>query len=153
MLNWDAIGAIAELLGSVAVLVTLLYIAIQVRDAKRMNEISISANRTTNIAARIVDNPHLAEILAKIRVKTGQISAIEMAKHEWELSDAEAETWFRYMGTIYRGVEAQYLATGEVSKSMILMVRSDPQAVLYFKYAKNLYQPSFVEAISSVTPQ
>jgi hypothetical protein len=31
-LNWDAIGAISELVGAVAVLVTLVYLAVQVRD-------------------------------------------------------------------------------------------------------------------------
>jgi len=29
--NWDAIGAIGEIVGAVAVLITLLYLAIQVR--------------------------------------------------------------------------------------------------------------------------
>ena len=32
-MNWDAIGAIAELLGAIAVLATLLYLAIQIRQS------------------------------------------------------------------------------------------------------------------------
>ena len=37
-MNWDAIGAIAELLGSFAVLATLIYLALQVRHSKDLLE-------------------------------------------------------------------------------------------------------------------
>ncbi len=33
-MNWDAIGAMGDLLGSVAVFATLIYLAIQVRSSK-----------------------------------------------------------------------------------------------------------------------
>jgi hypothetical protein len=101
-MNWEAIGAIAEILASVAVLLTLVYISIRVRDAKRVNEYAIHEARTTNIAARIVDNPHLAELMVKISTKTGGHAAIELAKTEWGLDAKEAEVWFRYMGTILK---------------------------------------------------
>ena len=81
-MNWEAIGAVAEILASVAVLLTLIYISLQVRDAKRMNEYAIHEARTTNIAARIVDNPHLAEIMVKISKKTGEHPAIDAAERE-----------------------------------------------------------------------
>ena len=35
-MNWDALGAVGELAGSAAVLVTLVFVALQVRDAKRL---------------------------------------------------------------------------------------------------------------------
>ncbi len=35
-MNWDAIAAVAELLGSFAVLATLIYLAVQVRHSKQM---------------------------------------------------------------------------------------------------------------------
>jgi len=37
-MNWDAIGAIGELLGSIAVLVTLLYLAIQTRSINKQSQ-------------------------------------------------------------------------------------------------------------------
>ena len=40
-MNWDAIGAIGELLGSVGVLITLVYLAVQIRQ----NTDSLSENR------------------------------------------------------------------------------------------------------------
>ena len=34
-MNWDAIGAIGQILGSVAVLITLAYLAVQIRQTKQ----------------------------------------------------------------------------------------------------------------------
>ena len=39
-MNWDVIGAIAELLGAIGVLLTLLYLAAQIRQNTRSNTIS-----------------------------------------------------------------------------------------------------------------
>ena len=64
-LSWDALGAIAELLGAVAVIATLAYISVQVRQ-------SISTHRTStawsvtqaldSLNSRIGDNGEMTEI-------------------------------------------------------------------------------------------
>ena len=45
-MNWDAIGAIAELLGAIAVLATLVFIGRQVSAASRANELEITRSLT-----------------------------------------------------------------------------------------------------------
>ena len=64
-MNWEAIGAIAEMIGGIAVLMTLIYLAIQIRD----NSISLrreTARGSLSVAsiwrAHIIDNPDLARI-------------------------------------------------------------------------------------------
>ena len=37
-MNWDAVGAMGELLGSVTVLITLIYLAIQTRSINRQSQ-------------------------------------------------------------------------------------------------------------------
>jgi len=45
-LNWDALGAVAELLGAVGVIVSLLYLATQIRQNTRSQKVAAySANR------------------------------------------------------------------------------------------------------------
>lgn len=44
-MNWDAVGAISEGLGSVAVMVTPLYLAIQVRHAPAETKRAVSLER------------------------------------------------------------------------------------------------------------
>lgn len=46
-MNWDAIGAVAELLGSVAVLATLIYLSVQVKNAKKEFQATIRQNHAT----------------------------------------------------------------------------------------------------------
>ena len=38
-MNWDAIGAIAEVVGTIAILITLLYLAVQMRLANQQREL------------------------------------------------------------------------------------------------------------------
>jgi hypothetical protein len=42
VVNWDAIGAVGQVLGSIAVFVTLWYLAIQVRHARQSSQIAFS---------------------------------------------------------------------------------------------------------------
>jgi len=41
-MNWDAIGAVGEVVGAVAVVVTLLYVARQIRQANAQSQERIS---------------------------------------------------------------------------------------------------------------
>ena len=47
-MNWDAVGAIAEMIGGIAVLVTLIYLAIQVRHASRIQRQTLLSNQTAH---------------------------------------------------------------------------------------------------------
>ena len=73
-MSWDAIAAIGELLSAIAVLVTLVYLAAQIR----LNSQEIAANtRVARLAARhasqealsrfrnLISNPELAELYLK----------------------------------------------------------------------------------------
>jgi hypothetical protein len=44
-MNWDEVGAMGQMLGSVAVLVTLAYVAAQVRQARRETRRGLSQGR------------------------------------------------------------------------------------------------------------
>ena len=47
-MNWDAVGAIAETIGGIAVLVTLVYLAVQVRHANRIQRQTLLSNQTAH---------------------------------------------------------------------------------------------------------
>jgi len=48
-MNWEALGAIGETLGAVAVFVTLVYLAVQVRHARREGQRALSQGRSDGI--------------------------------------------------------------------------------------------------------
>ena len=48
-LNWDAIGAIGEVVGAFAVFVSLLYLAIQIRNSRRSDQIAAAAGAASAV--------------------------------------------------------------------------------------------------------
>jgi len=45
-MNWEAVGAVGDLLGGTAVLITLIYLALQVKDARNALKAQTAQNRT-----------------------------------------------------------------------------------------------------------
>ena len=76
-MNWEAIGAFGEVLGALAVFLTLIYLAVQVRQhTKSMEEsrkVELSRNaqmRTENrlmMQKAAIDNEHVRNAIAKLR--------------------------------------------------------------------------------------
>lgn len=69
--SWDAIGAVAEILGAVAVLATLIYLAIQIGHLKKQNEseaLDHVIDALNDFAGRIAESDSLASIIHRGRV-------------------------------------------------------------------------------------
>ena len=67
-MNWDAIGAVGELLGALAVFATLLYLSIQVKEAARSAKFAaVQANRSErmNWFGLMRDSPYIVPIIEK----------------------------------------------------------------------------------------
>jgi len=64
-MNWDAVGAIAEAVGAIAIFVTLVYLAVQIRQNTKANELA-AFERSTESGNRIREllilNPDLLEL-------------------------------------------------------------------------------------------
>jgi hypothetical protein len=78
-MNWEAIGAIGEFISAFAVLITLIYLAAQVRQVKK--DLHISGFREINkffdsVASSVTTTPDLAKVIAKARR--------EEALEDWE---------------------------------------------------------------------
>ena len=66
-MNWEAIGAIAEIIGAIAVVVTLAYLAIQIRDGTRIarsaTRQAIAETAMTHGANLVADKELMAALL------------------------------------------------------------------------------------------
>jgi hypothetical protein len=72
--NWDAIGAIAELLGASAVLVTLLYLSWQIRNSREELRFSIRQNRSAILREFVMETSRdddLRRILVEAQIANG----------------------------------------------------------------------------------
>ena len=68
-MNWDAIGAIGEILGALAVLITLLYLARQLRENTASNKVATSWSmmNSFNVAhGEVFGSRETAELAARI---------------------------------------------------------------------------------------
>jgi hypothetical protein len=78
-LGWDAIGAVAEILGAVAVFVTLVFLARQIKASNRLAE-SSAASELMNALGEVNNmmcEPSLAAALAKSKTNTHEFTAAE----------------------------------------------------------------------------
>ncbi len=100
-MNWDAIGAIGEVLGAAGVILTLLYLAVQIRQS----------TKATNAASRDATTGH---ILSFFELGLDN-QVIARARHKWssggELDDFESEQLERYQYynfKIFENIHIQY---------------------------------------------
>jgi len=69
-MNWDAIGAIGEVVGAVAVISTLIYLAVQIRQSNRNLAEATSASIIQSFASinsRISSDEQFAELFIRGR--------------------------------------------------------------------------------------
>lgn len=69
-MNWDAIGAFGEIAGAIAVVVSLVYLASQIRHSNNLMSMEASrfvAEQSIPIADLILENPDLMKIQIKDR--------------------------------------------------------------------------------------
>lgn len=64
-MNWQAIGALSDIVGAVAVVVTLIYLAVQIRDSAKASRSAAVTDATGGIQAwyqELGSNPQTAEL-------------------------------------------------------------------------------------------
>jgi hypothetical protein len=98
--NWEAIGAIAELIAAIAVLPTLLYVAVQVRQNTRALKSStfqeLSSSLSSNAEA-IVSIPSMVPLLVKLDAQHEPLTAEEKARFHY------------FMIMVFRRLEAVHI--------------------------------------------
>ena len=82
-MNWDAIGAIGEILGAIAVVVTLIYLTAQIRqNTKHLASTSLQAleDRAENRVLLFASNPEFAAMYARFQEDPESLSASEFVQ-------------------------------------------------------------------------
>jgi len=65
-MNWEAVGAIGEIVGAIAVIATLIYLSMQVRQSSKLAKATIHENRAGSSQRISLAFSEVAEILAKL---------------------------------------------------------------------------------------
>ena len=68
-MNWDALGAIGELVGAVAVIATLLYLSAQIRQSNRTSKSTVASDlmqKYNDFLAFVLANPEISKLASKL---------------------------------------------------------------------------------------
>jgi len=105
--NLQEWSAIAEILSSVAVLATLVFLVVEIRqsnDAVRANTYQGMAAMTVDFNAQFFENPEVSEFIARTASEDYELSASEAVRLRAMISASYRvmnNTWFQYeVGTI-----------------------------------------------------
>lgn len=85
-MSWEAIGAVGEALGAIGVMVTLAYLAVQIRQntrSQRTETYGRALDRVTTLQGRLAENSELADILLRGVPDNRQLTATERVQFTW----------------------------------------------------------------------
>jgi hypothetical protein len=141
--NWEAIGAIGELLSAVAVLVTLIYLAVQVRNARTEMQHSVLQYRDQTVQTLMLEqvrNPLLLSAYAKAAVTYGSNELTSAVGEAVGLTQEEAQaysiyyiSWWFYRAETIRNIEELSPSQREDFDSNILNNYSNGLGKVWFE--------------------
>jgi len=148
-MNWDAIGAIGEIAGAVAVVVSLIYLATQIRHSTRESQAasrdSIS-KAISDVLMRVAANPETSELYGRGIMNPAALSddetrrfdmlmyatfeCFESAYSQWTRNVLHDEDWHKW-------------------KSTIGNFMSQPGCQSFWARASRNFNPSFIEYVEA----
>ena len=98
-MNWEAISAVGQLVGAIAVLITLIYLAIQMKQntaavATSTYESTMSGFNDINVV--VASTPELASILNRGCISTDELTEIETVQFNFILRCYANQWWKLY---------------------------------------------------------
>jgi hypothetical protein len=142
-MNWDAIGAIAELLGAIGVIASLIYLATQIRQSAKTTRSSVRQSIATRAGDWMLAIAQHDELFSIVR---------KMSRNE-ELSELELARLLTALGSVFRSTEEAFLQHQEGLLDDVywetrsrLMVNFLPGRVIdAWRRSADLYHPDFVD--------
>ncbi len=155
-MNWEAISAVGQVLSALAVVATLVYLSVQVRQNNRLIQRDAHLDRIRHVADPLIGSPEqLANVLEKVNTKDGCVEPVTQAFMEkYDLSFEEAMTILRYLHRLWFGYEADFLFTDRTEHldRMIPAMMSFENNRLFWQYEKRwLFSPEFIAYVDSTS--
>jgi len=158
-LNWEAISTVSELVGAVAVIVTLVYVAVQIRQNtnaivanSRQGMLDADLGLITDFVTHAID-PHLLSDDDKLTPEDERrmvwllIKALrirEFAWHQYKSGNLDEKSWQSYMAPV-----AGLFAT-ERSKSVLKFYTGSPEFAKVLADWLSTHQPPASENVPQI---
>ena len=96
MINWEAVGALAELAGAMAVVATLFYLASQIKQSNvlaRRSEHNATMNHASQLRMEYATNPELVSLNLKGAKDYSQLNEVERVRFD----NLQAQTGWHFV--------------------------------------------------------
>ena len=149
-MNWEAAGAIGEIVGAIAVFLTLVYLAMQIRqntDAVRAAALDSSVNALSNIRAKIHDNGELTEIYLRGSDDPDSLTKAELTRYIQLLTNILWSTLNLYTQSQYARLS---LSVWDSQKPILKRIMNTNGGKWYWGHFKSEFEASFAQEIDAL---
>ena len=150
IINWDAIGAIGEVLGAVGVIVTLLYLSLQVKASTLASNVEskLAATRMyTDFLRTLIESPEINDVYIRGREDIGKLSTEEFYRFSnmaFQSFSFFSAGHFQYSAGVLRETDwFEWLAI------IRFWLRGKGCQQWWLKWGRLMYGPEFVAYIDS----
>jgi hypothetical protein len=146
--NWDAIGAVSELVGAIAVVVTIGYLALQVRNSRLSADIAAvaQANRDWSDRSAPLIDPQVAELFLKGRESYENLSEIEKVQFTEIMSGR-----FLVLENMFLSVDRKIGVVGEDATRAIIQLEMEGLGVReWWQITREYYSPRFQKWVQEI---
>ena len=149
-MNWEAIGAIGEIVGALAVFLTLAYLAMQIRQntkAVRASAIDSSVNSISAIRSKVLESEEVTDIYVRGSEDPESLSATEIIRYRVLLTNI---LW----GALNLHSQSKYAdlseSMWECQKPLIRRILDSPGGRWYWREYSHELESSFVIEINKI---
>ena len=138
-MNWEAIGAIGEIVGAIAVVLTLFYLARQIRDSSRLARAEMTKDvylSSVEAIKEIASNDRMAAIWADMRDFPDDDAARRYAFYQAFFRLYELQFNLARRGLVEPGIETSY-------ELVIRMFSQTRHFAAYWDVARNQFHEDF----------
>ena len=151
MINWEAVGAIGEIVGAAAVVITLLFLIAQLRTNSRAVRAQIKQSLVDNVQSRFSipsTDTAFAEIMVKVRegARFSELSKLEQEKYRFWVA-AELQ----HVGNYYRQYQLGTITHSEYKDRMVVFVKqlkNTPAMLDFWEASVEFHGTDFKNAVN-----
>ena len=155
-MNVQDLGAIGEFISSVAIVVTLIFLTIETRQARNATQQSNRQARQrirTDLSLAIAVNPQLSELMVKSFSEVDP--EIVPTASEFGLSTAEGVQAYNYTIAYFRYLEDQFFSdlpeTDRFSlEGQVKVIPSNPYFTKFWEQSKGMFDHRFQEYVDNL---
>ena len=149
-MSWDAIGAISEVVGAIAVIATLAYLAVQIRqntDSVRSAALDASIEKISDSRKSIYESAEMTDIYIRGTRDHEDLDENELLRFRLLMHNFFWCTWNAYAQAELTGLSR---GAWDAQKPLISRALSSPGGKWFWSTYKNEFDESFVQDVEQL---